>query len=421
MDLLEQRALMRLIASDMAGSAADFRAFADLAQQVGAPDRRIRALLDSTLPLLFVDYRQISVALDEAEAALATSDDRIFGALTASCRMFFQMYFHGWTQELGESWTTVCSTLGELPDLRHHSRVACVQAAVFTFASEYAAAEKVAEASRVYARKSGVFFDYFVATMYLQWAVFHRGDLGQAIRIARDAGELAAKNGSRIPRLWFRTREAWVHMEAFDFDWALKAFEENARILFTVTTRPNSFPLYLWLGVAEMGRGDYAGAWNYFEKVRMSLAEGGMAFQLMCPLIRAQAECMLSQSDLVQAESLARELIQVAREHHQPDYEAEGYRLMAQVASAKGATPEASTSILQAIALLDRVEAWVVEWRVHAAAAQIFARSGRQVESENSRRRSRAAADRVAASLAAEPDLQQSFMKRVNGDAAASA
>src|SRR5262249_41116388 len=134
-----------------------------------------------------------------------------------------------------------------------------------------------------------------------------------------------------------------------------------------------------------------------------------------------QTECMLSQSDPVRAEGLARKLIQVASEFHQPDYEAEGHRLLAQVASARGDYAAASVSISQALAVLDHVEAWVVEWRVHAAAAQIFAKSGRNAESEDSRQRSREAADRVAASLTGEPDLQQSFLKRVNQHEAASA
>ncbi|PWU06032.1 MAG: hypothetical protein C5B51_13140 [Terriglobia bacterium] len=421
MDLLEQRAVMRLIASDMPGSAADFRALADLAKELGAVDRRVRALTDGSAPLLFVDYRQVLAAIEEAQAAQASSPNRIAGALTDLHSAFFEMYCNGWAAGPADLLRSAARELEESEDLRVRSRIASFQAAEAAICSNYAAAVEAAERSRQYARKTGVFFDYFVSSMFLQWALLHRGDLGQAIRVAREGGELAARNDSRMPRVWFRTREAWVHMEAFDFEWALDACQKNEGILFGITTRPNSFPLYLWLGMARLGTGDHEGAWTSFQKVQEALNEGGMAFQCVCPLLRAQAECKLTQADLIEAESLARKLVAVANEHHQYDYEADGHRIITEIASARSDYDTASAAISQARASLDRTEAWAVEWRVHATAAQLFAKLGRQGESEDSRRRSLEAADRVAASLADEPGLQQSFLKRVNGGAAASA
>jgi hypothetical protein len=171
--------------------------------------------------------------------------------------------------------------------------------------------------------------------------------------------------------------------------------------------------------LARLGNKDYDGAWNALEKMRLAYDEGGLPFQCMCPLLHAQAECEMERKDLAHARTLAERLVQVAVEFQEPSYAARGQRLLAEMASREDDFQSAADHISQALAALERCEAWAVEWRVHASAAHMFSKLGRHQESEDCRDRSRRVAQRVAATLVDEPALQQSFLRRVQGDLAA--
>ena len=416
MDLLEQRALMRLTSSDMKGSAADFRALADEARAAGAADRQTRALLDSTAPLLFVDYRQIELAIDEAQAAQAATPDSVWNAVAQVCRAFFQMYFAGWSQDADDLLRKASPKATEVEDLRNRSRVYWVEAAALCFSGNYAAACEAAERARQFSRRAGVYFDYFVATMYLNWAMVHLGNLGGALRVARDGADLAAKNGSRIPRVWFTVRQSWVRMEAFGFEGVMDPFERDPTLATGLSIRASSYPMFLWLGMARLCKGNPDAAWEALENVRAAFESGGMAFQTYCPMLHTQAECELARGNPAHAKELARRLIETARAHHDYSYAARAFRLLAEMATGEGDFQTAAEHIAEALASLERCEAWTVEWRVHATAAKVFARLGRREEAASARDRSLKAADRIAATLAGEPALQETFQKRVAAD-----
>src|SRR4029078_7222945 len=63
--VLEQRAALRMSASDMAGSAADYRIVADEAAKARDLDRSEHALLHTVPTLIFVDYRLTLKTIDE--------------------------------------------------------------------------------------------------------------------------------------------------------------------------------------------------------------------------------------------------------------------------------------------------------------------------------------------------------------------
>jgi DNA-binding winged helix-turn-helix (wHTH) protein len=416
MDLLEQRVMMRLTASDMPGAAADLRSLAIQARQEGATNRETRALLESLVPLSFVDYRQSLAAIDQAQAAQAASPDPVLGAAIDMCRGFSQMYWFGWNRESAKLMDAAVPKLRTASDLRIRTRACWMESAALTFASEYAAACESAERSRQYARKAGAFFDYFVASMYLHWALLHRGDLGRAIQVARDGAELAARNASRMPLLWFTVREAWVRMEAGDFATALAAYERNVESAAALAVRPTSFQMYLWLGVARLGHGDPEGAWQALEILREVIESGGGVFQMKCPLLHAQAKCEWKRGNIDHARELAERLVEVATEHRERSYAARGFRLLAEVATDEGSFQSAAESIARAEAALEGCEAWTVEWQVYATAAKVLRALKRFDESDRYRERSRRAADRVLATLEAEPDLHRSLLGRVEAD-----
>jgi hypothetical protein len=415
MDLLEQRALMRLSTWDLPGATADYRALADQARSLKATDRQIHALLEMSFSLVMLDYGRALAAIEEARVVNSSAGDPVAGAMIDGYRAFFRIYLVGWNQELADVFWAALPRMRSLTDVRMQSRIPWMESGISAFAGEYGAACDKAEESRQMARKAGLFFEYFIALLYLNWASLHRGDLGQALRVAKNGRQSAARNGSPLPLLWFTVRENWARMEAGDFIGPLAAYTQ-------LSTDP-IVPLFhstlnLWWGLARLGTNDIEGAWACFERAQAAIDQWEMAFQLRCPLLEARARCALARGDSPTSRDLARELVQLAAKHHEPSYAARGYRLLAELASLEGDHQKAAGEIAHSLAALEGYEAWTVEWQVHATAARLFAKLGRGQESEQARELSRRAADRVAATLFDEPELLQTFLRRVNRDLA---
>ena len=172
----------------------------------------------------------------------------------------------------------------------------------------------------------------------------------------------------------------------------------------------------MWLGMARLGNGDFEGAWKALQKAAASRNEVGL--QVTYPLLDVLARCALARKDCDHSRRLAHELLQLASEHHQPDYAARAHRLLAEAANLEGDFLKAAADIERALASLQGLEAWSVEWQVHTTAARVFAKLGRHQECQDSLELGRQAADRVAATLFDEPELQQRFRTRVAAELA---
>jgi predicted ATPase len=413
MDLLEQRSLMLMSTWDLPAAVASFRELADQARSDGATDRRIRALLELTIASAIIDYRQGVAAMEEARSVQSLTADPALSAMVDVYRSFFQIYMFGFNQEYTDLFQSALPRVKSLTDVRLQSRVAWMESAVLTFAGEYGAACQRAEQSLQTSRKAGIYFDYFVALLHVNWASLHRGDLGLAIRISKDGAESAARNGSPLPLLWFSVRENWARMEAGEFERPLAIYEQHAARL-GPRMPPHHHPIYMWLGIARLGNGDLEGAWEALQKASVSRNEIG--FQVSYPLLDALAICALARKDLDSLRSLADELLQRASAHRQPDYAARAHRLLAEAAILEGDFLKAARNIERALASLEGLEAWSVEWQIHSTAARVFASLARHQENQHSLELGRQAAGRVAATLFDEPELQQKLLARVAGE-----
>ncbi len=281
-------------------------------------------------------------------------------------------------------------------------------------ASDFAAAVRSAEDFRHLARRAGIFHQYFLATHNFLTGLIHIGDLGRAMRTAKEDVALAQTNHHILEQLWFESQEAAIAIEAFDFE---RALEICTRLVNEPTMmRFNLSPhVLLWLGMARLGTGAYEEASEAFERLATLVTAGGVGAEYRYPLLLGQAKCALARGDREAARELAGRSVQLAEEHCMPAHAARGLGLLAEIASEDGDLPQASERITAAIAALKGRDIPNVEWQVHATAAEIFAKAGRGVESESARAHSIDVGRRVAATLSAEPSLQKSLLARVLG------
>jgi tetratricopeptide (TPR) repeat protein len=397
----------------MSGAAADFTALAEEAALAGVPERQVKALLECAVPLVFVDHTRVATVIEAARVALPAAADPSLAALVEIYGACLTMHFHGWTPELAGRVMSAAPALASITDVRTRGRIACLRAGMHCFAGEYAEARQYSEESQRCSRKAGVFFDYFLAVAYLNWAEILSGDLGASVRTTRAAIELAERNETPFPTLWFNVRLAWTQMEAYEFQRPLAMLSVRAADPQVQAVRNNGYFILLWLGMARMATHDYDGAWDAFQKLEKAIEVGGMPFQVRSPLLACQTECAVARREFAEARTLAQRLVIHSEKHHDFAFAARGHRLLADLALMESDADAAAAHIQRAMETLGRCERSLWEWRIHASAARIFARLGRLQESAESRKRARVAADRIANTLADEPELQTSFLRRV--------
>ena len=147
MDLLEQRAIMRLSTLDLNGSATDFAEIVRLAQVAGNVDRQVKALLDSVMPWGFLDHRRGLAAIEEA-GRLKGGAEPVLAALANAYRAGVWTYFFGWTQDLEDMLNTSLAVLDGVSDHGLRCRFLWMEAFIRYGASDYPACSRAGEEMR---------------------------------------------------------------------------------------------------------------------------------------------------------------------------------------------------------------------------------------------------------------------------------
>jgi hypothetical protein len=279
-------------------------------------------------------------------------------------------------------------------------------------ASDYVTGCRVAQESRECARRAGSFHQYFVATFNLISGLIHRGNLGEAIRIASETSKMAATNHHLLEHLMLESLRAFVAIESFGFREAQPICERIVREPIMMGYDLSQHVL-LWLGHARLGAGDIDGASAALDRLAMVVEAGGVGFEYRFPLLLGQASCALERGDYALAKNLTTRGVQLAQEHRARGYAARGYRLLSDIASQEGDDDGALEFISAARAALESCEIQNEEWQVYATAAKVLAVRGRVQESEQARTHAFQVGERVAATLAGEPVLRRSLLARI--------
>src|SRR5215471_10152781 len=411
MDLLEQRAMMRLSTLDLDGSATDFAEVGCQACLAGNLDRQLKALLDSVMPWGFLNYRRALEAIEEA-GRLKAGAQPVLAALADAYRAGVWTYFFGWTQDFEDSFNASRAVLEAVRDPGLRCRFLWMEAFVRYGASDYTACCRAAEELRICAQKAGSFHQYFLGTHNLIMGLVNRGLLGDALRLAREGAAMAAANHHRLEQFWLESLQALVAIESFYFDDALPTCERIARepIMMNHNLTPH---VLLWLGQALLGKGEVERASEAFSRLATAIDSGGVGFEYHFPLLQGQASCALALGETNRCRSLTIRSIQLAREHRSLGYLARGYQLLSEAASRAGDHLAAAEHISMAMAALGEREVPNIDWQVHTAAARILGNVGRTEEGKRALKRAIQMSQRVAATLSNEPAFQASLICRM--------
>jgi tetratricopeptide (TPR) repeat protein len=251
---------------------------------------------------------------------------------------------------------------------------------------------------------------YFFALSAKTVALLRLGRFGELWQILQTGKQLAEKNGND-PWL-FNFREAWLRTLAFDF--------EGARRLCDFIMRPDAeYPTgqpktiaRVAAGFAELDRGQYDRAIEYFTQVRDP--ETTPKFFLHW-FWRMTAQLGLSNvwlvsGDLVKARCEADGFLESALSTSDPHLQALAWEMQARLAMSEQAWEAAANYLHQALSVVESFAVPVAAWQVHATAWDFYRHLKNEAAAEGNRASAEAHIFAIANSFTGDDPLRGTFL-----------
>ena len=410
--VLAQRAKVCNSMGDLRGAAEDFTTLAAYAHCQGQVNEEVKAWLAAASVLSWVDRARCRAAL---ERAVALSSDVTDALLRAHIRAYWGHWyarFRGWREEDAEACTAVIAAarqVGERGLLSTHVARSCY----FQYArSDYQAVCRTAEEGLPLALDAGQHFDYLYCQYYRAQALLHLGRWGDMLHTLQDGLYMAERNGHHLARQLLQLAMVWLHEQAGDFDSARALCEQVLAQAQATQHTTGYFLSLLLLGCAHHGLGQAEHAWHCFHAILQQLEHDPDTLEwiFQMPLRHALSEYWLSQAAFEPARQEAKRLCELAVQPGERTYLALGKSALAKIAMAEQQWEQAEAELLQALAVLEGVEAPLAAWRVYATAAQLYEQRGRSTEARQYWTRSAAVRTRLADSLGNALELRQSLL-----------
>jgi DNA-binding winged helix-turn-helix (wHTH) protein/tetratricopeptide (TPR) repeat protein len=250
------------------------------------------------------------------------------------------------------------------------------------------------------------------------------GEWGEALRGIEDAIAVMDKNSD------FRSGTlllygAWAHFHALDFDRVVAICES---VLPTLQDTPSVHLCLTLAASAQTALGNYDRALELVTRARNDIDRHPVVFDwyLYLLLESALTELWLAKGDLKRARAEAERFLQLALATAERTWQALAWEANSRIAIAEVNLEGARDCIAKALSTMEGFEVPLAAWRVHATAAELFARSGDNDPVEHHRELSRATIMKLANSLGPEEPLRTTFLsapsvRKVLGNAEATA
>jgi tetratricopeptide (TPR) repeat protein len=250
----------------MEESAKAYSAGVARATEVNLKAARVGALANLMQPFGLIDADRGLAALQEAEELSRNVDDPTLVArtqmLAASCRLLYAT----WRKEDADLCASAHQNLSALGDSSTPSYHRVMYAYVRALQGSCKEALEIADTFNPTEGKTTSLSAYLAALGARTVALLRLGRFGEALQIVRTGQEMAEKNGSNPWLLNFR--EAWLRTLALDFEGVLRLCEFIMRPGAEYPTSQPKAIASVAAGYAELDRGRFDEALEYFRQVR---------------------------------------------------------------------------------------------------------------------------------------------------------
>ncbi|MEM7309943.1 MAG: AAA family ATPase [Planctomycetota bacterium] len=371
--LLEQLGIVLRSMGDMPGASEAFRPMGAATAEAGDREGTVHALLLEASSSSWHDRERCLSAIAAAERESEALEDGLLRRHAHGYAGYWNLLWTGRSPEDAAACELALATAREAGDRALESLHGVRLGWFHALGGRYRDAASVAREGIASCLAVGDSFDYLLGHYFLAWSLLHAGAFGELRRTLAEALGLAERNGHATWSVLFRVLEAWLHIEARDFDGATERAEaalERARELDNVVARQLAGTV---LGRASFERGDEAQALAHFDQVLADGAERAL-MSWVAEMVTAAggARADLVRGDLDAARARAAALVERAEATGERTYAALGRRTLAEIAQRAGDDERAREEMERALAHLAPEPAPLAAWRVHLAAAEVL-------------------------------------------------
>jgi tetratricopeptide (TPR) repeat protein len=442
-EILQELAAIYTMLVDEVHALETYEALAARAARQGMTDVEVRALIDMAWPLSWTSSQRSLEVLERALRLSARQEDPLLRARTrASC--FALRLWQEWNAQDAEEFGRAFHEILDADDRSILVPSLADSGFVSWISSEYGEARRSLIESRVIlldtVGKNPYLstFSYLVGQcVILPMNLLFLGEWAGALREIRDSIAMLDKNADYHWGQTVRLCQALVHLHAMDFHGALAICNSALPLVGDPVPRPApdypapypiQFRMCLVLtGMAETGLGNYAGALEYLVAAEADRDRPPAIWDWWwgMPLESALTELWLEKGDLAQARPRAERFLSLTMATAERTYQGLAWEANARVAMAAQDWERAEECVANALSTIEGYEIPLAAWRVHATAADLYARGRKGDSAEHPAAQhhlelSRATILRLANSLVEEPlrriFLSAPMVRKIVGD-----
>ena len=394
----------------MSDSAKAYEAEASRAAQTGLRAAQVRALSCLVRPYGLINPDRGLAAMAEAEQVSRALGDPLLLARTQMLAAGIRLLYDAWRKEDAHLCVSAHRGIVDLNDSATPPYHKMIYAHVQALQGNYQEAFEIFEAGLPKVGNTTSLMAYFFALSGKTVALLRLGRFGDVWQIVQAGKHMAEKNGNE-PWL-FNFREAWLRTLAFDFDGARRVCDFIMRPDAEYPTGQPRTIARVAAGYAELDRGEYDRAIEYFSQVRDPETTPKFFLHWFWRMTAqlGLSNVWLASGDFVKARGEADAFLGSALATADPHVQALAWEMKTRIAIAEQAWEAAADHLHEALSIVERFTIPVAAWQVHATAWDYYRHAKNEAASESNRASAEAHILAIANSLTSDDPLRRSFL-----------
>jgi DNA-binding winged helix-turn-helix (wHTH) protein/tetratricopeptide (TPR) repeat protein len=394
----------------MFDSATAYEAAASRAAQKGLRAAQVRALSCLVRPYGFIDPDRGLAAMVEAEQVSRAIGDPLLLARTEMLAAGIRMLYDAGRKEDAQLCVSAHRVLVDLNDSATPLYHKMIYAHVLVLQGNYQEAFEIFETGIPKAETTTSLMAYFFALSGKSVALLRLGRFGDLWQILQAGKQMAEKNGNE-PWL-FNFREAWLRTLVFDFDGARRLCDIIMRPDAGCPTGQPKAIARVAAGYAELHRGQYDKAIEYFRQVRDPEATPKFFLHWFWRMTAqlGLSNVWLASGNVVKARGEADAFLESALLTADPHVQALAWEMKTRIAIGEEEWEVASHHLHEALSIVESFTVPVAAWQVHATAWDFYQHAKNEEASDRNRALAEAHIVAIANSFISDDPLRESFL-----------